>query len=74
MTLMRQARALHGDRAIIPPPACEDNDEDYDDEDYDDEDGDEDYDEGAKEEGSFEGLVQNLRWLVRQIQTPSSEV
>ena len=76
MTLLRQSRSLQRDGTIIPPPVPE-KDEDYDDdgyeEDYDDDDDDDDgYDEGSKEDGSFEGLVLNLRWLARQIQTPVS--
>jgi len=69
LLLMRQAQDLRRDETIIPPPVEEaEEDEEYDDETWD---GEHD-DEGTKEDGSFEGLVQNLRWFVRQIQSPSS--
>ena len=70
LLLFQQARELRGGGTIIPPVAPEEEEEEYDDETDDFPEGE---DEEKAETGSFEGLVQNLRWFVQQIQSPSQQ-
>ena len=66
MALWTQARDIRTDPAIIPIP--EDVEEEEADEDEDDSFDDEGFPENRGSEGSFEGLVSNLRWFWEKIQ------
>ena len=65
MALWTQARDIRSDPAIIPVPDDEEDDEEDEEDDSFDEDG---FPENEGSEGSFEGLVKNLRWFWCKIQ------